>query len=118
MGTPKDHSPPYRKNVPIPYEGKGPLTQEEAEARLHREGYETFCWYDVPGAHYPKHRHEYDECLWVLRGELDLTIGEETLALRTGDRVYLAARTAHIARVPEGMEGVTYLVGQKKPVGK
>ena len=110
-----DHSPTYRKNSAIPYEGKGPLTQEEAEARLHREGYETFCWYDVPGTNYPKHRHEYDECLWVLRGELRLNVQGVEQVLKTGDRMYLDARTPHLAQVPEGLEGVTYLVGQKKP---
>ncbi|MGZ3688354.1 MAG: cupin domain-containing protein [Bdellovibrionota bacterium] len=101
----------------ISWEKNAPLTQEEAEARLHQEGYESFCWYDVPGAAYPKHRHEYDECLWILKGEMDFTLlrdGKEELHhLKTGDRVYVPAQAGHIVKVP--MSGtVTYLVGQRK----
>lgn len=97
----------------VPHSTAHPVSQEEAEAKLHREGYESFCWYDVPGATYPPHRHEYDECLWILRGVLELEIDGQTHSLRTGDRIYLPARTPHTARVPSEA-GVTYLVGQAK----
>jgi quercetin dioxygenase-like cupin family protein len=83
------------------------LTQEEAEARLHQEGYEAFCWNDVPGASYPRHRHDSDECLWILRGEIRLTIQGEDYLLQAGDRIYLPANTPHTAEVPQ-TRGVTY----------
>ena len=89
-----------------------PITQEEAEAHLHREGYNSYCWYDVPGTEYPKHRHEYDECLWILKGELRLTIDGENYILKEGDRLYVPAETPHHTQIPI-QQGVTYLVGQK-----
>ncbi len=88
-------------------------SEEEAEARLHREGYDSFRWYDVPGASYPKHRHEHDECIWVLKGEITFRIGEQDFTLKPGDRLYLPARLPHTAKVSPSA-GVTYLVGQKR----
>jgi quercetin dioxygenase-like cupin family protein len=96
----------------LKWERNSPLSQEEAEARLHQEGYETFCWYDVPGAKYPKHKHAYDECLWILRGEIHFTVHDQVYILQSGDRIYLPAKTPHIVQVPD-LYGVTYLVGQK-----
>lgn len=88
------------------------MTQEEAEAILHREGYESFCWYDVPGAHYRKHRHGCDECLWILKGEMHFESGDEIYKLKDGDRIYFPAGALHSVEVPLETS-VTYLVGQK-----
>ena len=96
-----------------PWKGTEPPTEQEAEARLRKEGYETFVWNDVPGAHYPRHRHGYDECLWILKGEITFQIEGREYALKPGDRLYLPAHIPHTAQVPEA-RGVTYLVGQKK----
>ena len=96
----------------IKWDGPAIPSQEEAEAKLHQEGYDSFQWYDVPGACYPKHAHGYDECLWVLKGELVLNIAEEVYTLHPGDRLYLPARVRHTVQVPKE-RSVTYLVGQK-----
>lgn len=96
----------------LKWEGVAPLTQEEAEARLHQEGYQSFCWYDVPETHYPPHKHKYDECIWVLRGEMQFTIENETYLLRSGDKLYLSIKVVHEIHVPKN-KGVTYLVGRK-----
>ena len=90
-----------------------PLSQPEAEAMLSREGYEAFCWYDVPESSYPVHQHEYDECLWILKGEIHFKIHEITYVLKDGDKIYLPAHTFHTSYVPTNT-GVTYLVGQKR----
>lgn len=92
-------------------------TLEEAEAKLSIEGYKSFQWYDVPGVDYPNHSHEYDECLWVLKGELILNIDGIQYNLQPGDRLYLPARIHHTAQVPK-KRSVTYLVGQKPPAAK
>jgi mannose-6-phosphate isomerase-like protein (cupin superfamily) len=94
--------------------GSDGLTQDEAEAKLHREGYEPFRWYDVPGARYPSHRHSQDECIWVLKGEIEFEIDGQNYELRAGDRLYLPAGAVHTARVPRAA-GVTYLVGRRTP---
>jgi quercetin dioxygenase-like cupin family protein len=90
--------------------GKSPATEQEAEARLHQEGYQSFRWYDVPGTSYPRHRHEHDECLWILKGEIVFTINDQEYPLKAGDRLYLSAQVPHLARTEAG---VTYLVGRK-----
>jgi mannose-6-phosphate isomerase-like protein (cupin superfamily) len=89
------------------------VTQEEAEANLHHEGYDTLCWYDVPGVSYPEHAHDYDECLWILRGEFHLTVINQHYVLNTGDRIYLPTGTPHTVGIPDS-NGVTYLIGQKR----
>ena len=88
------------------------LTQEEAEAKLSLEGYQSYCWYDVPGTSYPKHKHELDECLWILNGEIHFTFENETHVLRSGDKIYIPAQLLHTAQIPLS-GGVTYLVGEK-----
>ena len=90
-----------------------PLSAEEAEAKLHREGYECFHWYDVPGANYPQHQHQYDECLWLLKGELLIKTHEQLISLKAGDKIYLPAKLPHDLSVPTH-SSATYLVGQKK----
>lgn len=96
----------------VHWNGPALPTEEEAEAKLHKEGYTSFKWYDVPGVTYPPHRHAKDECLWVLRGELVVEIEGQEFHLKPGDRFYLPAKTSHTARVPNSAS-VTYLVGQK-----
>lgn len=95
----------------VPASGSIP-SEGEAEARIHQEGYESFRWYDVPGACYPNHRHACDECIWILKGEITFKIEDETHVLKAGDRIYIPAKTPHEVIVPDNA-GVTYLVGQK-----
>jgi uncharacterized cupin superfamily protein len=96
----------------LKWEKPSPVTQEEAEAILHREGYQSFCWYDVPGAQYRKHQHADDECLWILRGEMHFHSNNQTHQLKDGDRIYFPAGTLHSVEVPL-QNSVTYLVGKK-----
>ncbi len=96
----------------VKWDGPTPPTEQEAEARLRQEGYECYRWYDVAGASYPKHRHGFDECLWVISGSISFVVDGQEYALSPGDRLYLPKRLAHTAQVPK-VGGVTYLVGQK-----
>lgn len=91
-----------------------PPSAEEAEAKLHHEGYECFHWYDVPGANYPSHQHKYDECLWLLKGELLIKTHEKMIPLKAGDKIYLPAKLPHDLSIPTH-SSATYLVGQKNP---
>ena len=95
------------------WNGPTPPSEQEAEAKLHQEGYDSFRWYDVPGAAYPVHIHSHDECIWVLQGEITFEVEGEHYVLKSGDRLYLPAKIAHTAQVPVA-KGVTYLVGQKR----
>ena len=89
------------------------LSEQEAEARLHQEGFENFKWQDVPGVTYPHHHHATDECLWILKGEITITAEEQRFPLKPGDRIYLPAGIEHTTTVPKSGT-VTYLVGKKK----
>jgi quercetin dioxygenase-like cupin family protein len=101
----------------VEWDKDGAPSEQEAEAKLHQEGYDSFRWLDVPGATYPRHRHDYDECLWILKGEITFNVDGTDYLLRPGDRLYLPAKTPHTARVP-GTASVTYLVGQKRGQGQ
>jgi quercetin dioxygenase-like cupin family protein len=96
------------------WEKPTPPTEQEAEARLHQEGYEVFKWHDVPGAEYPDHQHHCDECLWILAGTMTLESKDQTFTLQPGDRLFLPKDLPHRAIVPTDPSGVTYLVGQKR----
>jgi quercetin dioxygenase-like cupin family protein len=90
-----------------------PPTEQEAEAILNQEGYQAFRWTDLPGSRYPRHKHQIDECIWVLAGEITFSIEEAHYQLKPGDRLYLPSKTHHTATVNEG-NGTTYLVWQKR----
>jgi quercetin dioxygenase-like cupin family protein len=80
--------------------------------RLQAEGYSVFQWRDAPGTEYGPHAHAEDQSHWIISGELELHVGDETYQLRAGDRDFLPANTIHAAFVP-GDEPVVYLIGAK-----
>jgi quercetin dioxygenase-like cupin family protein len=85
----------------------------DLKQRLHAEGYNVFQWSDAPGTTYGPHSHPEDQSHWILSGELELRVGDETYVLRAGDRDYLPANTIHSAFVP-GDEPVAYVIGAKQ----
>ncbi len=96
----------------VAWEKPQPPNEVEAEARLSTEGFSCFRWNDAPGELYPNHRHEYDECLWILKGEMEIAIAGTKYVLKPGDRLYLPAQLGHTLMVTHPT-GVIYLVGQK-----
>jgi quercetin dioxygenase-like cupin family protein len=79
--------------------------------RLSEEGFDAICWTDSPGADYPPHRHDHDESLWVVRGQITFGVAGAEYTLEPGDRLMLPRGTAHTARV--GPEGATYWIGRR-----
>ena len=61
----------------------------ELKSRLQSEGYSVFQWSDAPGTTYAPHSHPEDQSHWILSGQLELHVGNETYTLRAGDRDYL-----------------------------
>jgi quercetin dioxygenase-like cupin family protein len=90
----------------------GPPNAVDLRQRLKSEGYSVFQWSDAPGTTYAPHAHPQDQSHWILAGQLELRVGNETYTLGAGDRDYLPANTIHAASVP-GDEPVTYLIGSK-----
>ena len=80
--------------------------------RLEGEGFEVLLWHDEPGTSYHSHRHDHDEILWVVFGEISFQIDDREYRLATGDRLTLPAATVHSAH--SGSRGATYLIAQKK----
>ncbi len=95
-----------------PWTERGTPSAAELRARLAAEGFDAFEWTDGPGAHYTPHRHEHDESLWVVRGEITFGVGGRRYRLGPGDRLMLPAGTVHTADA--GPEGATYLIGERR----
>ncbi|MBI3534051.1 MAG: cupin domain-containing protein [Deltaproteobacteria bacterium] len=93
-------------------EQQSPPTQEEIEAKLRQEGYEVYCWTDLPGVVYPRHKHIEDQCIWIIEGELEFQVGEQLYNLHAGDRIYLPSNIAHMVKTPK-LTSATYVVGKK-----
>lgn len=76
---------------------------------MRAEGLNAHSWSNGPGDVYPPHRHAYDKVLYCTQGSVRFDLPEEgqSVELRPGDRLDLAAGTAHAAHV--GPEGVTCL---------
>ncbi len=80
------------------------------QRRLQAEGYAVTEWTDAPGTVYPLHSHVEDQSHWIISGQLELTVDNETYTLSPGDRDFMPANTFHAAFVP-GNEPVQYLIG-------
>ncbi len=56
-----------------------------------------------PGAHVPRHSHEHTEqVMYVLEGELEMTVGSETRTLGSGDLVVVNRGVEHELRSDGG----------------
>ncbi|MCM3904098.1 MAG: cupin domain-containing protein [Pyrinomonadaceae bacterium] len=88
-----------------------PVARELREV-LQGEGYTVSEWTDASGTVYPPHSHSEDQSHWIISGELEIRVHDQTYKLGTGDRDFLPANTMHAAFVP-GDEPVRYLIGAK-----
>lgn len=86
-------------------------TKEELIYELTSEGYNYFPWSDSPGAYYPPHSHEHDECICVISGNILFYVNGKEYELTPGKKLYLPAHTIHEAR-NNSNQNVTYLVGE------
>ncbi len=58
----------------------------------------------VPGATIPSHQHPHEQVGTVIRGEFDLTIGDESRHVRPGDVYIIPSQVSHSVKV--GTEAV------------
>ena len=94
----------------IPWTGDAPPSEQELHARLVNEGFAAMSWSDPPGRTYPPHRHDHDESLWCVRGDITFHVAGCDYRLAPGDRLMLPRGTTHAATV--GADGATYLIGE------
>ena len=92
----------------VPTKGQ---TKEELQNELKQEGFNFYEWSDSPGAYYPPHHHEYDECICVVNGQMTFIVDKKEHELSPGKKLYLPAFTVHESK-NKGTEKVTYLIGE------
>lgn len=81
--------------------------------KLTDEGYkEIYEWSDDPYYEYQVHIHATDTTLFVLEGEITVTIEGKSRTYHKGERVIVPAHKKHSAQV--GKEGASYLVGENR----
>jgi len=74
----------------------------------------------APGVEFPRHWHPGEEIIYMLEGSLEYQIeGKPWVTLKTGDVLFIPARTIHAARNvsrASGAELATYVVEKGKPL--
>lgn len=84
----------------------------EFESRLHAQGFEQVLerqW--QPNQVVGVHTHPFDASAVVVKGEMWLTVGDETRHIPSGVTFELTRDTPHSERY--GAEGATYWVGRR-----
>ena len=97
----------------IRWDKSAPPDEEETEANVRKEGYEPIRWTDPAGSNYPRHRHEVDELIWVLQGQILFNLSGQNYLMNPGDRMYLPKGISHSANVSDSSAAL-YFVGQKR----
>jgi uncharacterized cupin superfamily protein len=73
-------------------------TKQDISGRWAREGFSCGTWIDPPGQVWRDFVHETDEKVFVLEGQLELTVSEVTRTLSPGDEAFIPARANHTVR--------------------
>jgi uncharacterized protein YjlB len=87
--------------------------QDELMTKLRSEASACYSWANGPNDRYPAHSHGYEKVLYCVDGTITFILEEEgrRLELKAGDRMVLAAGTAHSAEVGPG--GCTCIEGRR-----
>ncbi len=94
-----------------PWNGDGSPTEQSLRVQLEGEGFDVFRWRDEAGSTYAPHSHPHNESLWIVEGQIVLTISGRDYRLGPGDRLMLPKGTMHTTHA--GPDGVTYLIGEQ-----
>lgn len=65
-------------------------------------GYEVFLQQGPEGSGPPPHSHPWDESFYVVKGEIDFGIGDQSMTATPGTLVHLPAGTTHWFRFAKG----------------
>jgi len=79
------------------------------------QGYEIFLQQGEEGTGPPPHSHDWDESFYVMKGNVEITYGDQTINAKPGTLVHLPAGTIHGFRFGAGggeMISVTNQNGQ------
>ena len=85
--------------------------KSEAIREISDAGWWPVSWRDAPGDVYEAHKHDADQTLYVVEGQIEFGVDNKTLRLNPGDKLELPAFKVHSAKAPKG---ATYIVGLPK----
>ena len=87
-------------------------TRDEISQNWQTRGFSCDLWVDPPGQVWEDYRHEVDELVYVLEGEIELEISGKKKTLRKGDEAFIQGRANHSVRNIGGTEA-RWLYGYK-----
>lgn len=88
------------------------MTENEWIEHLLAEGYANLLFWDaIPHEHDDEHAHDRDHKMIIFSGDIEITIGYETVHLGAHDYFEIPRGTNHVARV--GADGCRYLIAER-----
>ena len=87
-------------------------TLDELTAILKKEGLDCEVYSDRPGTKYGRHKHDFDDFIVIVQGQMKLGTDHGDWLLKPGDRLDLPRNTVHWAEMV-GKEEVRYLSAAK-----
>jgi quercetin dioxygenase-like cupin family protein len=90
----------------------GELTETNMRAKLEALGYRVNRYVYPPGTRFPEHSHEVDKIDGVLKGQLRMTMINQSFILTAGDCLSVPGGVIHSAEVI-GNEAVVSLDAEK-----
>ena len=87
-------------------------TRDEISKEWRSRGFSYDLWVDPPGRVWENYRHDVDELVHVLEGELELEISGKKKTLRKGDEAFIPGKANHSVRNIGGTEA-RWLYGYK-----
>ena len=88
------------------------MRQTDIDSKWKRLGFSCDVWVDPPGQKWENYRHETDELVYVLEGEIELEILGTPKTLKKGDEAFIPAGAVHSVRNIGGSQA-KWLYGYK-----
>ena len=96
----------------VPWSKKTKPTLDELKRMLNTEGHECELYSDPAGMKYGRHKHDFNDFVVIVSGNMKLGTDTGVWTMNPGDRIDLPAHTFHWAEVL-GKEEVQYLSAAK-----
>jgi quercetin dioxygenase-like cupin family protein len=96
----------------IPWDKKSKPSLAELKSILNAERLECDLYSDPPGMKYGRHKHDFDDFVVIVSGQMKLGTDDGVWTMNPGDRINLPANTVHWAEVI-GKKKVEYLSAAK-----
>lgn len=87
------------------------MNVEKLRKKLEEDGFvHIYEWHDDPYTKYPPHRHKGRVGIYILKGDINFSLRNETIILSPGDYFEVPINIEHAAEV--GDLGCDYVVGE------